>query len=183
MRRGRSDVQRDHAPPGGSSMGATAPDMKGVPRALLPKRRADVVIALAERVFLADGENDLQAPDRVQMPRVVEVGEEVARRVEVNGIVVIAVEQITEIINWTGKVVPATKCDQLAEPMGVSQHDVHCVIGPEAATECRHERTGIDLAAEGQDLVQDITFVQFVVNDPLPRVTPPAIKAGVVDAV
>jgi hypothetical protein len=51
------------------------------------------MVALAERILLADREDDLQASDRFQARGVVEVREEVARRVEVDGLVVVLTRQ------------------------------------------------------------------------------------------
>jgi hypothetical protein len=67
--------------------------------------------------------------------------------------------------------------------MGVSEDDVGRMIGPEAAAECGHEVTGVDPAAEAQDLVQDVPLVQLVMGDPLPRVPPPGVKGHRVDTV
>src|SRR5271157_1830744 len=179
----RSNVQRDHLPPVGGPMDAALPDVKGVPRPFLPERRTDLMVALAEGVFLADGQDDLQASNRVEMPGVVQVREEVARRVQVDGLVVVAVEQVTEVVDRAGQVVAAAECNELAEPMGVSEDDVGRMIGPEAAAERSHEVTGVDPAAEAQDLVQDVPLVQLVMGDPLPRVQPPAVKGHGVDTV
>ena len=61
------------------------------------------MVALAEGVLLADRQDDLESSDRVEVPVIVEVGEEVARRVEVDGLVVVTVEEVAEVFDRAGQ--------------------------------------------------------------------------------
>lgn len=56
------------------------------------------------------------------------------RRVEVDPVVIIAVQQIAEVIDFHGEIVAAREGDELAEQVRVAEDEVGCLEGAEAAT-------------------------------------------------
>ena len=110
-----SDVKRRHLPPRARAVGAAVPDMQAMADALLVKEAAEVAIVVEERVGLANSQNDVHPTQVFQPPRAVEAGQEMRRGVEIDGVVVVAVEPVAEAFHVHRQIVAAGKSDEFAE--------------------------------------------------------------------
>lgn len=100
---------------------------------LLAKQPAEIAVVVEERIGIANGENDVELTQPVEPPVVAKSGQEMRRRVEIDAVVVIAVEQVAEGFHPHRQVVAAGKGDELAEEMRMAKEQACRLEGAEAA--------------------------------------------------
>lgn len=105
-------------------MRAAAPEAKEVRDVLALEHLAEAAVVVEEGVVFAHDELDVELPQRGELLRLVDVGQVVVRRVEVDVLVVIAVEQIPEVLDGPGQIVAPAQRDDSAKQLRMTQRDV-----------------------------------------------------------
>src|SRR6201987_2029668 len=95
----------------------------------------------------------------VEIPRIGEIRNIVSRRVEVNIIVVIAVEKSRLIKSSAHR-------EESSEPVGMTQSDVDRVIAPEAAPETDEMGIVVLQPDQGQHFFHQIALILYMAGDP-----------------
>src|SRR5258708_223083 len=88
-----ADVQEKHLLPIRPIVRPSVPQAQGVADALLPENFGQPFVGIAYPVVAADGQDDILSPEQFEPARVVFVGDEIARIVEIQRLVVIAIDE------------------------------------------------------------------------------------------
>jgi hypothetical protein len=96
-------------------MGSAVPDMQLMSHILILKKAAQMTIVVEERVGIPDGENDIDLPQSFKLPFASEPRKEMAWRMEVDRVIVIAVEQVSKALDLHRQVVSAGKGDEFSK--------------------------------------------------------------------
>ena len=132
--KGTLQVVRHHLAPMSGAMSFTRPNGQLMLNSFMRKRLAEQTVAFVKRVVFADGELDVHAAHEVELGRVVQVGQKVVRRNEIDLLIVISIEQILEHTDRAGQVIAPADCDDLAKQGWMAKREIHCVIGADTAT-------------------------------------------------
>ena len=154
-----SEIARSHFTPVAGAMRFPAPDIEGMRHALLPERLAQTPVTAAKGIVLADRQRDLEIPQSAENVRIRQVGNEVIGRVEVDVVVVMAVEQTGKASHRLRQIVSAAEPDHSLKQPWIAQRNIDGVPGADAATVSRQIRIGIDIRGERNDLIQNVLLI------------------------
>lgn len=164
-------------------VGAPVPGVEGVGDALGPQNPAQVAVVAQKGIVAAHHEHDVHAPQRFEPPRAFQVGEKMRGGVVVDGVVVIAVEQVAEVFHAKRQIVAAGEGGHLAEQVGVAEGDVDGVVRAQAAAVRDGAGMRVFRSHQREHFVQDVFLELDVAPDAFGRMAPEAIEGFVVDAV
>ena len=98
-------------------VGSIVPLVQGVPDVLAPEDPAEVTIVVQEGIFFADHQDDVHPAQGIQPPAV-ETGQVVDRRMVVEVLVPVAVEQIAKGLQVQGRIIAAGEgAERLKKPL------------------------------------------------------------------
>ena len=86
-------------------MGAPIPLVEAMGNAFVPEGSADVMIVLSKWILTADHKNDVHSPQGVESIGITEVGKKMRGIVEVDVLVVIPAEKISEVLHLQSEIV------------------------------------------------------------------------------
>jgi len=149
----------------GGAVGFAGPDVEAEGDGLGVEDEAEFAGGGGEGVVVADGEGDIEAAEGGEDGGVGEFSEEVGRGVEVDVLVVVAVEEVAEGAVGLGEVVAAGEGEDAGEELGMAEGEVDGVIGAEAAAVGEERGVGIQGEGEGENFFEDVFFKENVAGD------------------
>ncbi len=166
-------------------MGASVPLVKLVGDVLLAEDLAKVFVVAKKRVFAANRENDIHFSEILKTFPARQVWEKVSRGMEVNVVIVVPAEEVSEDFDLVGEIVATGEGGQFDESFGMAKGDAGGEKGPEGAAVGDGGGSGVELFHEGEDLAKDVFLVLPVPVDPSGGMGPPAVEGfsgAVIDA-
>lgn len=157
-------------------MGAAVPDVEARAQVLRLQQADEKKIIVEEGVLAADGQHDLQRAQPLQPPVAGEIGQEMRRRMEVNILAVIAVEQIVEGLDAQGEVIAAGKGHQLAEQVGMAEGQARGLEGAEATAHGDGAIMPVHRGHERHHFMEDIGLECGVAADTVGGVAAAVVK-------
>ena len=140
-----SNIYCGHLAPGAGAMGAAFPEVQLVANPLVFEDAAQATVVVEEGIGFADGQDDVELTQFLQPPLAGEARQEMRGRVEIDFVVVIAVEQVVETLYLHRQVIATGKGHKLAEEMGMSEHEARGLEGAEAAAHLQKVRDAISI--------------------------------------
>lgn len=141
------------------------------------KQPAEIAVIVEEGIGIADCQHDVNLAQPVQPPVRAEAWQKMRRRVVIDAVVVIAVEQIAEGFHFHRQIVAPGKGDELAEEMRMAEDEARRLESAEAAP--MHDSAAMRVLRrhQRQHLVEDIVLQSGMPANTLGRMAVETVKA------
>lgn len=143
----------------------------------LTEQPAERAVVFEERIGVADREHDVDFTQPVQPPLIVQAAQDMRGRVEVDVLVVIPVEQISDMLDLQRQNVATRKGDELAEEMRMAEHQIGRLERAETAAHRDRAIVRIDRRHQRRHLVQQVVLEYSVAVDVIGGMAAASVEA------
>ncbi len=150
-------------------MRASVPHMERVPDPFGIQKPTEVPVVVQKRILGTDGKNDIHTLQPLQPCMTAKLAQEVTGGVEIDILIVVAVEQVSKMLHRKRQVVSPRKSAHLLEKVRVAKRDVYGVKCAEATPVCNRAGVRVFRGHKRQHFPQNVFFKLDVATDPAPR--------------
>lgn len=166
-----------HAVPLGPIVtGAVAPDVESVGDVFGLEDTAEAIVFGAAEIGFARGEDDFHLAHMKKGTGVGEIGEEVGGAVEIDVVIVIAVDELVDVEG-------SAEAGEAGTEFGIAEGEVGGVVAAEAATGGEDLGGVVAPSDKGEDFVEEVVFVLAVAKDAVAGVDGFVVPGFGVDAI